>query len=672
VNLALGIDTGGTYTDAVVINFETGQVVESAKALTTRHDLSIGIGEAIQAVLATTTHTLPRFSTEHIELVAVSTTLATNSLAEGHRAKVTLILIGYDPKLMAQYGFDRELSTEDVVHVRGGHDLFGEEVAPLDEEAASAAVRARLDYVEAFAVSGYFGVRNPDHENRVRAIIHELTDRPVTCGHELTSHLNAVRRATTTTLNAHLITPLAELISSLRQTLTAFSIKAPLMVVKGDGSLVRAEWATHRPIETILSGPAASIVGAWHLAGKQDVWVVDVGGTTTDIGVLRGGAPLLSKNGAHLAGWQTMIEAIDVHTVGLGGDSHVRLQRGRELAVGPRRVVPLCLLGAQYPEVVQELCRLNSMRPDRLAEDAGEFLVPGRVAASPLGDMEAEILRSLALGPQPIEALLAKSRLRGLLRHAIQNLETLGLARRAAFTPTDALHSLGRFRRWNTEAAQLGAELLATRVGISTEEFCERVIDGVANRIATELVTTALAGEVGLPTWDNEPAARALVRRAFDDYEESDLQCRITLRRPLVAIGAPVSAYMPGVAKRLNTDVLIPPHADVANAVGAVTGSVVQRAEAQISPLGEGDQLRVYLPGGIQDFATLEDAVTHTQRAMLAHVEQLAIQAGGEQIETRVTRKDIWIPVHDSSSQTLYLGSELSFTAIGRPSPARH
>ena len=93
------------------------------------------------------------------------------------------------------------------------------------------------------------------------------------------------------------------------------------MVVKGDGSLVRAEWAMGRPIETILSGPAASAVGAWHLAGRRDVWVADMGGTTTDIVALRNGGPRLNPEGARVGEWQTMVEAVDVHTVGLGGDS---------------------------------------------------------------------------------------------------------------------------------------------------------------------------------------------------------------------------------------------------------------------------------------------------------------------------------------------------------------
>jgi N-methylhydantoinase A/oxoprolinase/acetone carboxylase beta subunit len=671
VNLALGLDTGGTYTDAVLLDFDSGQVVASSKALTTRHDLSVGIGEAVRAVLETAVSSVEPFSAEQVTLVAVSTTLATNTLAEGQRAKVSLLLIGYDPKLMAQYGFDRELATDDVVHIQGGHDLFGEEVAALDEEAVRAAVLARRDRAEAFAVSGYFAVRNPDHEIRVRSLIRELTHRPVTCGHELTSHLNAVRRATTTALNAHLILPLTELISSVSRILRDVSISAPLMVVKGDGSLVRAEWATQRPIETILSGPAASIVGAWHLAGKQDVYVIDVGGTTTDIGVLRAGAPLLSERGAQIAGWRTMVEAIDIHTVGLGGDSHVRLQRGQELAIGPRRVVPLCLLADQHPEILSELRRQSALRPEKLDEDAGEFLVPGRPADGPSSGLESEILQRLAAGPQPVHAVLAESRFRGLLRHALENLQTLGLVRRAAFTPTDALHVLGRFRRWNAEAARLGAVLLSARMGVAPDQLCEEVVEDVADRIGMELVTKVLTDEVAPPIWENEPTGRALLQRAFSAPDVGDLQCRVSLRRPLVAIGAPVGAYMPGVARRLNVEVLIPSHADVANAIGAVTGSVIQRAHVQISQLGDDGTFRAYLPEGVEDFDTLEAAISHTETVMLTYVRQLAVRAGGEEIHTHVSRRDFWIPVGSSNAERLYMGSELTFGAVGRPSPAR-
>ncbi len=164
MQLALGIDTGGTYTDAVLVNHETGAVLAGAKALTTRHDLSIGIGGAIRAVFAAAAAQGTPFAPEDVTLVALSTTLATNALAEGHGGAVCLLLIGYDPGLIQQWGFQHDLATDDVVYLEGGHDGLGDEVAPLDEATARAAILARRETVEAFAISGYFGVRNPTHE----------------------------------------------------------------------------------------------------------------------------------------------------------------------------------------------------------------------------------------------------------------------------------------------------------------------------------------------------------------------------------------------------------------------------------------------------------------------------------------------------------------------------
>ena len=183
-----------------------------------------------------------------MNLVSLSTTLATNAIVEGQGSPICLLLIGYDPDLIQQYGFEDELVTSDVVYITGGHDIHGDEAAPLDEAALRQAVQARQDRVEAFAVSAYFGVRNPAHEVRARELIGQLTGLPVTCGHNLTTRLNSVRRATTVALNARLVPLLRELIETLRRTLDERAITAPLMVVKGDGSLVRAECVPQRPI----------------------------------------------------------------------------------------------------------------------------------------------------------------------------------------------------------------------------------------------------------------------------------------------------------------------------------------------------------------------------------------------------------------------------------------
>ena len=469
------------------------------------------------------------FAPEDVTLVALSTTLATNALAEGHGGAVCLLLIGYDPGLIQQWGFQHDLATDDVVYLEGGHDGLGDEVAPLDEAAARAAILARRETVEAYAVSGYFGVRNPTHELRVRGLVEELTGKPVTCGHELTSQLNAVRRATTVALNAHLILPLRELMTDVQDTLVRLNIAAPLMVVRGDGSLVRAEWAMQRPIETILSGPAASAVGAWHLVqrngvqpAQRDIWTVDVGGTTTDIAALRDGWPILNAKGARVAGWRTMIEAVDVHTTGLGGDSHVRLDREGRLVIGPRRAVPLSLLASEHPAVVGELRMRVATRAPIATRRSPTSSCP---AASPAAGWLKRRARS-SISSRTGRARWRRSPVRrasaALARRRIEELERRGLVRRAGFTPTDALHVLGRFDRWDAEAARLGATLLAEQAGMTVEAFCEEIVRRFSVKVATELVSKVLEDEVGRPNWEGEPTAAALLQRALDGRSAGD------------------------------------------------------------------------------------------------------------------------------------------------------
>jgi N-methylhydantoinase A/oxoprolinase/acetone carboxylase beta subunit len=682
MRVALGIDTGGTYTDAVLVAHDSGSVVASTKALTTHHDLSIGIREAISTLAEQ-----GKLDPPQIAMVGLSTTLATNAIAEGQGSPVCLILIGYDPSLIEQYGFHRELVTDDVVYVRGGHDYEGSPLVSFDEEALRSAVQARCGQVTAFAVSGYFGVRNPEHELRARVLIRQLTARwpeqagrplPVTCGHELTTRLHSVRRATTTALNARLIPLLQRLVDTVRQVLDEVGIAAPLMIVKGDGSLVRAAWAMERPIETILSGPAGSVVGTWHLAGRDDVWVVDVGGTTTDIALLRGGRPRLNPEGAEVGGWRTMVEAVDVHTVGLGGDSHVRLNvaaaagstmpEADGLAVGPRRVVPLSLLASRHPQVVEELRRqLDARERMRLT---GQFALLERRSWPARSPSDDAVLGALAESPQSLIWMAEHLPYGPLVVRQLDDLVARQWVRLSAFTPTDALHVLGRFVRWDVEAARLGASLLAAQAGLEVSTFCERVVAEVSNRVSTELVTKALGSNGAKPNWEKEPSAHALLALAIGRVPTADLECRLSLRQPVVAVGAPVEAYLPRSAEQLGTDLIIPPHADVANAVGAVAGSVVQRLHALIRPVGPEPMYRLYLGDGVHDFDRLEEAVAHVRNVAPAMVTEMAHEAGADQVEVQFARFDRTTPLEVEWGQEVFLETELVVTAVGRPALA--
>jgi N-methylhydantoinase A/oxoprolinase/acetone carboxylase beta subunit len=497
----------------------------------------------------------------------------------------------------------------------------------------------------------------------------------------LTSQLNAVRRATTVALNAHLIAPLTELLAAVEDTLAERQIRAPLMVVKGDGSLVRAEIAARRPIETVLSGPAASVVGAWHLAGRRDVWTVDVGGTTTDIAALKDGWPVLNAAGARVAGWRTMVEAINVHTTGLGGDSHVRVTRDDGMVIGPRRAIPLCRLASQYDTVLGALRATAYDDGSSWDDERAEFLTLGRRAKGSLDRDDEALLEQVAEGPATAAALIESYRFGLLARRRVAELEARGLLRRAAFTPTDALHVLGSFDRWNSEAAHLGATILARRAGMSVSDFCRAVGERFSEQIAIEVVNTVLEDEVGWPDWSREPVGSALLRRALSKpnhgtqqtaLPSAELGCSLTLHRPLVAIGAPVWAYLPQTSASLHTELVIPDHAAVANAVGAVSGSIIQRARVIINPLDGDGRVRVHgLPDGLLDFGDVEVAARHAERVMRGYLATQAQRAGAAHVEFSLVREDLRVPVNGMPGQDVFLGSTLTCTAAGRPSPAR-
>jgi N-methylhydantoinase A/oxoprolinase/acetone carboxylase beta subunit len=189
--------------------------------------------------------------------------------------------------------------------------------------------------------------------------------------------------------------------------------------------------------------------------------------------------------------------------------------------------------------------------------------------------------------------------------------------------------------------------------------------------VSIELVTKILDDEATPADGDGEIAANILLRKALAGTDGSDLSCALTLHMPLVAIGAPVSAYMPDVAARLHTELVIPPFADVANAVGAVAGGVVQRLRVLINPIDEGALLRTHMADGVHDFESVDEAVAYAEEIAFPQVEEMARQAGAEQIEVRMERKDQRAPTSRGGGEDIYLGTELTFTAVGRPSMAR-
>jgi N-methylhydantoinase A/oxoprolinase/acetone carboxylase beta subunit len=668
--LALGLDTGGTFTDAVLLTSER-RVIASAKALTTPWNLAIGIGNAIRAVRAA----LPAPDrARRVTLVSVSTTLATNAIVENRFSPVCTLLIGFDAGMVLRSGLDAH-GAGVVVRIDGGHGATGEESAPLDEAAVRRAVTEHEARVEAFAVAANFSVRNPAHERRARELVRALSPKPVTCACELSSQLDAPRRALTAALNARLTPPIRHLLEALARVLAAEAISAPLMIVKGDGTLMRAEVALEYPVETILSGPAASVVGAGYLTGLRDFLVSDMGGTTTDIAVVAAGRAVVSGAGALVGGWRTMVQAVDVRTCGLGGDSEVGFTREFELRLGPRKAMPLALLATRFTGVLESLRAIAEL--ERLPDYPTQFAFrnPDRPAPLHSSALERRILAALGPVPQPIGTLVRN----GSGLEALRRLADAGLATIAGFTPSDAMHVLGHQQDWCREAAVQGARILATeerngralRAAASPEEICARTHESVVRATGRALVGAALGMDPGIEPGSVPGGKRwgLLGDRLIDAVVAGRslsglLDARLDLAVPLVAIGAPVGAYYPEVARRLGAALTIPEFASVCNAVGAVAGVVSESVDILVDQPSF-QVFRVHDPAGSRDYAESQPALAHATRISRELALAAARRAGADDpdIETRISEKRARM-----SAGSDYLAEAIvRSTATGRP-----
>ncbi|WP_460449032.1 hydantoinase/oxoprolinase N-terminal domain-containing protein [Alsobacter sp. SYSU BS001988] len=644
--LVVGIDTGGTYTDAVVVDAGARRVLAKAKALTTRGDLAIGVGEALDRVLAEAGEGRPGGLTgTEIALVSLSTTLATNAIVEGHGSPVAAILIGFDDAMAERTEIARALPGTRIGRIAGGHDHGGAEAAPLDVVALEAFLRETRDSVGAFAVASQWSVRNPAHERRARDIVERVTGRPATLSSELAHALDAPRRALTAALNARIIGAITALIGAVRAAMARHGIAAPLMVVKGDGTLASAEAVALRPIETILSGPAASVIGAKFLCALSDFVISDVGGTTTDVAVLENGWPRLDREGAQVGGRRTLVRAIAMRTFGLGGDSEVTVDARNRVALAPGKVVPLALLAQRHPDVLRRLeAQLNDPEGGPYA---GKFLLRpfGRAGADAVeaAGRERDILAAIAGGPRPMGDVIHGP----LQQKALARLVSAGHVAVAGFTPSDAAHVLGLQGQWSAEGARLGALVLERRLRMAgplgpaeadaaARRFAGEVFDAMAGKSA-RVVIEALAGE----PLDGD-AAGLVDAVAGGQGPWRNLRVSIGPVVPVVAVGGPAPVFYPEVGRRLGSEVVLPEHGDVANAVGAAVGVVKAQAVVDVSSSGVG-AYRIHAEGEPIPMGDPGEALARAREIAveMARARAVAMGGGGAEIDVHVDRVDL-------------------------------
>jgi N-methylhydantoinase A/oxoprolinase/acetone carboxylase beta subunit len=327
---AIGVDTGGTHTDAVLVEWgkpDIFYVRKTAKAFTTRNDLSIGIRNSIRKL------NLSKKEMAQISKAVFSTTLATNAIVEGVNNKVGLISIGEKPR--------GKIATKFIKEIKGQLNIKGRVLVNINREAVKKTVQELMADVDSIAITGLASIKNPILEKQVEEVVHETCNLPVICGHDLSDDLGFLERTNTAVINAGLLPIIDSFTKAIINVLDDMNIYAPVFFIRGDGSIVEMNAIKNRPIETVLSGPAASMIGAISLTKKNDLVIADMGGTTTDAGLALRKRIALSKMGAEIGEWQIKIKSAQICTFGLGGDSEI-VYSGGKFNVGPRRVLPAC------------------------------------------------------------------------------------------------------------------------------------------------------------------------------------------------------------------------------------------------------------------------------------------------------------------------------------------
>lgn len=560
--LVLGIDAGGTHTDAALLALPEGdaglpkaRLLGSAKVSTRHEDLP----GTVRTVLAALTAALAEAGLDgpallgRVERATLGTTLAVNALVQGRADKVGLAL-------SAGPGLDPVHFTlgEHVCIVPGGLDHRGVEVTPLfTETLAETAAAWPAQGVSAVACVGKFSPRNPAQEQQMGEVAARASGLPVTLGHSLSGRLNFPRRIATAYYNAAVARLTGEFLDAVEAALAEGGVTAPVRLLKADGGAAALAFSRREPVQSILSGPAASVMGVmalWPEAAEGCSLLLDMGGTTTDMALFYEGSPVVDRDGMLLMGRRTLVRALAAVSIGVGGDSQLRPERAEDQSlavhVGPLRQGPAMAFGGERPTLLDAL---NVLAP------AGETC--GDAAASRAG----------------LEALAA------------------------------------------AVGAGEGSEGALALARLAVEDACAQVA-----RAAYALVEGVNARPI------YTLAALKAVREA----------------RPTRAclVGGPAASVRPYLEKALALPVAIPPHAEVANAIGAglaVPTAVLEayadtgRGVFSVPALGLNERLGRN--------ATLESVAARTQELL---AERLAAEGIGD-AAVEVVEADLFATLDD-------------------------
>lgn len=627
----VGIDTGGTYTDAVICDCDTGCVQAKGKSPTTKHDLALGIGRALDM--------LPRELLKQAEFAALSTTLATNACVENQGGRARLVLMGATRKTLEWIGADKKygLNYDDVLCLDTKGSFDGSVVDHPDWNAVMAQNEDFLAGAEALAVAEMNAPRNGGVcETAARDALSAKYDVPIVLASELVGGLNMMERGATGLLNARLLPVVNRFMKAVKSAFEQRGIAAPRMIVRSDGSLMGESLAKLRPVETILSGPAASVMGSRALAKRENCLIVDMGGTTTDVSIVRGGEPVMS-GGIRIGGWRTQVKGVYIDTFGLGGDTRLYMEGG-ELKLDSRRVEPLCAAAAKWPEIRAQLeTLLTESRPH--TRPLHEFLYLVRTPEHPERYSPQELLMIFRLqnGPQMIggDAL-------DIYGADSERLEREGIVMRCGLTPTDIMHIRGDYSAFDAEASRLAARYFLRSLPQYRDDaecmnaLCDQVYDLVKRRLYENVLRVFVeATYPELCAGGVDAQLQAFIARGWEKRNAPEprgfFSLKLDVQAALVGIGAPTHLFLPDVAAALGVECVIPEHSEVANAMGAAAANVEAHAVVEVNAVysSEGvDGWMVHAAGVSDRYKEYEEAVEAAKTAAARLAEEEARRRG--------------------------------------------
>jgi len=650
----LGIDAGGTYTDSVIFDFEENKVVSKAKALTTRWKFSEGIMEAVNK--------LPSDELRKVELTAVSTTLVTNAIVEGESHPVGLFIMPSGNEV-----------PENILHnpvkvIKGRMTILGEitEQTESSEIIEAAKKMIREEGVEAFAVSGYGGARNPELELKVKKILREHTSLDVCCGHELSGALDFSVRAQTAVLNAGVIPVMESFLKEMEISIGKTGINAPLIVVRGDGSVMKEEYAREYPIQSALSGPAASLSGAAFLSGTENALVVDVGGTTSDIGFLSKGKVSVKEDGAVIGGMRTHVKAVDMYTAGIGGDSEIIRSENGLLDVGPKRITPLCRLAESF-DLKKEIKKFKTVFFSKNISDLKAYqfyYFTGREPDFSLNPVEKKILSLLKEAPVPLYELVEKSGSALLSRPGTGRLEKSACIQRSGLTPTDIFTITGRIKLWDSQISGLYMDFVSLTAGMQKEQLINEILEIINVKLAKSMLNKLFP--------DYTASIDVSDKTGFFDIllhgGNNNIKLVPELKIPVLGLGAAAELMLEKAVERIGGNLIIPENGDVANAVGAVTNNVSVTLEALIKNTGEDEYIILGLENkknGYRYYKSLEEAMSACTDIITGEILKKAVSAGTSEKKVIIEYSDS--ETVSSGGNRVFLQRTVTASVSGKP-----